>query len=632
MVLNVQGVNKQFVVDWVLQDITFRIDAREKVGLVGRNGCGKTTLFKVIVGELEPDAGSVSLVRGATIGHLRQSAIEHQRGTVLEHAEQGQEHLRHMKTRLAELEAALEAGGTTDDLDEYAMLSEHFSEADGYSIENDVRTVLGRLGFTPDQYDQDVSSLSGGEKTRLAIARLLLEEPDLLILDEPTNHLDLQATEWLEGWIRSYHGAVIVVSHDRTFLENTVNRVMELRDAKLKSYPGGFAKYLQLRAEDEERQADMAAKQAKQAQKLDEFVRRFIDSQRTAQARGRRKQLEKLEANRIQAPNKDRSMLAGIGDVSRSGDIALECQKLSVGFPDETLVTGLEWTVRWQDRWGVIGENGAGKSTLVKTVLGLHPPVSGHARIGARVELGYFTQDAADFDPEDTPLDHVVYECDLTVAQARDLLGKFLFEGDDVFKQIKFLSGGEKNKLALAVLVQSKPNLLVLDEPTNHLDMDSRDALAKVLQEYKGTLVIVSHDRWLLSQTATHILDVKRSGPVLYDGTYQEYRSRKPGGGPVKPVAKPSVVGASLGATMRPREISKEIARVRKQIEDTEHLIASQEAKIESIEKQLSAPAESDDILGLTKGHAETKEKLARSLVIWEDLHEQVSQLESMQG
>ncbi len=630
MLLSVNGVNKQYGVDWILQNVALRLDAREKAALVGRNGCGKTTLLQIVTGQLEPDSGSVHLARGASIGYLRQDALADNEGTVFSVAESGLAHLREIHERLTELEAALAAGGSDADLEEYAMLAEHVSESDGYSMERDIKTVLARMGFQEDQYAQPVATLSGGEKTRLAIAKLLLLEPDLLILDEPTNHLDLAATEWLEAWIRAYHGAVLIVSHDRAFLENTVGTVVELRDAKTKSYPAGFRKYLQLRAEDMERQADLAARQRRQMDKLDEFVRRFINSQRTAQARGRQKLLNRLQAEAVSAPGRDRSMAAGFGDVSRSGDIVLECKGLAVGFPDETLIKSLGWTVTWQERWGVIGENGAGKSTLVKTLIGEQRPLGGTRKLGARVELGYFSQDSTDFDLTETPLEFVMAECALEAGPARDLLGRFLFEGDDVFKSIGSLSGGERNKLALAALVQLRPNLLVLDEPTNHLDMDSREALAGVLAEYKGTIVLVSHDRWFLGQVADHILDVRKTGPELYNGTFDEFRDRDK---PKPKTRRPQpVVGQALSASVRPREVSKEIARVKKEIEDIEALISVQEEKVRKIELQLAEPPEGADIHALATSHTDAQANLARSMALWEELGTSLTDLQSQQG
>ena len=633
MVLSVAGVSKQFGVDIVVEDISFQIERREKVALVGRNGTGKTTLLKIITGQLEPDKGSVTVARGAKIGYLRQEHSVSRDRTVLKEAEAAVEHLIEIKDRLAELEAIMEQGASQADLDEYAMLSEHFSDAEGYALENDVRTVLKRMGFEESDFDRPTTSLSGGEKTRLAIARLLLEEPELLILDEPTNHLDLQATEWLENWIRNYHGAVLIVSHDRAFLESTVGRVLELRGHHLKSYSGNFKQYLVLRAEDLERQADMAAKQARQIAALDEYVRRFMNSQRTAQARGRLKMKTRLEESQTFAPEKEKGIRAEFSKVARSGDIALECKNLAVGFPDETLFDGFDWVVQWQDRWGVIGDNGAGKSTLIRTLLGKHKPLAGTKRLGSNIALGYFSQDTGELDPEKSPLDHMIWECGMDAGPARDLLGRFLFTGDEVFRPIKFLSGGEKNKLVLATLMEAQPNLLVLDEPTNHLDMDSREALADVLSDYSGTLVLISHDRWLLSKVANRILDVKRSGPVQFPGSFEEYRHHLNRGlRPTNSTTNVKVVHHPMEPTLSPRELSKEITRMRKVIEDREEEIAAAEAKIAELESRLAAPDSSADITALSIDHHEAKAQLDSLMADWESDHALLQELLDQQA
>ncbi len=616
MLLVVSGLSKSFGIDIVLDAVSLRVDPREKVALVGRNGTGKTTLIKILTKELEADSGSVNLVRGAKVGYLRQEKPVTAGRTVLEEVESALERQLELKERLRELEARMEAGPSDEDLNEYALVHEHFLEAEGYSAESDARTVLSRMGFEEAEFSRPTESLSGGEKTRLALARLLLEEPDLLILDEPTNHLDLKATEWLENWISNYHGAVLLVSHDREFLQNTAQKTIELRDHKAETFPGRFDQYVKLRAERDERLADMAAKQSEQIAKLDEYVRRFINSQRTAQARGRLKQLQKIEANRIAAPKKERGMAASIKATKRSGDTVLECRSLAVGFEDETLFDGFDWTVRWGERWGVIGDNGAGKSTLVKTLLGKHPAVSGSVKVGSSVDVGVFNQDAEGLDLELSPLQFLCYETGLDSGPARDLLGRFLFEGDDVFRPIRTLSGGEKNKLALARLCALSPNLLVLDEPTNHLDMASREALAQVLREFTGSLVLVSHDRWLLRQAVDNILDVTRQGPVQSTGGYDDYK-RKQAKLAVRPKEgskKPTVAHSRLS----PRELSKAIEVAKKTVAQREEDVTRCEKALSDLEARLAEPRSGDDLVELGKRYAEAKARLEGAVHDWE--------------
>lgn len=640
MLLSVANLTKAYGPDHILTGVTFRVDAREKVALVGRNGTGKTTLLKIITGRLEGDGGSVQLARGAKIGYLRQEAPVTVGLTVLEEAEQAVAHRLELRIRMEELERKLQAyedqTSTQEheaDLEEYALLHEHFLEAEGYSAERDLRVVLQRMGFTEDEFSKPTASLSGGEKTRLAIARLLLEEPDLLILDEPTNHLDLQATEWLEGWLRGYHGAVLLVSHDRRFLENTADRVLEMREGKVYGYPGPFEKFLKLREEEIARQAEVARRQEQEIAKMDEYVRRFMNSQRTAQARGRQKLMNRLIASKVEAPRSDRNMKAGFGEAQRSGDIVVEADRLSIGY-EKPLVPELNWTARIGERWGIVGENGAGKSTLVRTILGIQNELGGRVRIGSGVVAGYFSQDADDLDPTQSPLDSLVYDCDLLPAEARNLLGRFLITGDDVYRPIRTLSGGEKNKLSLARLTTLHPNLLVLDEPTNHLDMASREALAEVLKDFTGTMLLVSHDRWLLEQVTTNTLDIRRSGAIAFPGSYAEYRQWQQSGKPLPAVSRKQAtkVEEPEVPALSPRELSKEIERVRKLISQMEEDIAATEGDIGALERELSAPSKNSDVLALSLEHQALTEALQGKLSAWAEHSTRLEELQSMQG
>ncbi|MDR3691698.1 MAG: ABC-F family ATP-binding cassette domain-containing protein [Fimbriimonas sp.] len=641
MLLSVSNVAKAFGVDQILTGVTFRMEAREKVALVGRNGTGKTTLLKILTGQYEPDSGAVQLAKGAKIGYLRQEALVATDRTVLEEAEEAVKRQLTLQARLNELEDLMHADeATPEDLEEYALLHEHFLEAEGYSAERDLRVVLQKMGFTEGEFSKPTSKLSGGETTRLAIARLLLEEPDLLILDEPTNHLDLQATEWLESWLRGYHGAVLLVSHDRAFLDNTAERVLDMRDGTVKSYPGPFPKYMQLRAEEEARQAEVARRQDMEIAKMDEYVRRFMNSQRTAQARGRLKLMNRLIETKVEAPKHERGMKAGFSDVKRSGDIALDTDRLTVGFVDPgnertILFSDLDWSVRFGDRWGIIGENGSGKSTLIKVLLGEIEPLSGRTRLGSNVSAGYFSQDASDLDPDMSPLDTMVWDLDMQPPDARNLLARFLITGDDVYRPIKTLSGGEKNKLSLAKLTQMNPNLLILDEPTNHLDMASREALAGVLRDYKGSLLLVSHDRWLLSEVTDHTMDIRRSGVVLYPGSYTEYRNRS-----TKPVsAKKAAVSPSAKMpekveepSLTPRELSKEIERMTKVVTEIEAEIEADEAALKDLEGQLANLEPTADVFTLTRDHQRLQEQLESRLAAWQEQSERLDKLSALRG
>jgi ATP-binding cassette subfamily F protein 3 len=627
LILSVKGIKKLYGADIVLDGVDLRVENGEKVALIGRNGSGKTTLLRIITGQLEHDGGSVTLARGAKLGYLRQEAPVDEAKTVLGIAEEAHENLIHLKQRLAELETRLADNPNDDELEEYALLHEHFLDKEGYSAEHDLRVVLQRLGFSKDDYDKPANKLSGGEKTRLALAKLLLEEPDLLILDEPTNHLDIDAVEWLEGWLRNYRGAALIISHDREFLQNTAQRIIELSDCKARSWPGPFDKFLKLREEDEERRATAYKKQQEQMAKLDEYVRRFLNSERVGQARGRLRHLNRMKNEALAAPKKDKGMSAGFRAPKRSGDIVIEAKKIGVTFGDRVLFKDVDWTVRRGERWGVIGGNGSGKTTLIRSVLDKIEPTTGTSRLGANVELGYFTQDTTDLDPERTPLEMLNWECDMEIPAARNLLGRFLFSGDQVFQTIGSLSGGEKNKLVLAKLTAMNPNLLVLDEPTNHLDMDSREALGKVLKEYNGTVVLISHDRWLLSQVADHILDIKNGAVISYPGTFSDYRR-----GVVPPA--PIIKGVQFrdAPKVSQREISKEVQRLEKLVLEHEVNIEKQETALKEHENVLAHPQNGADLLALTKQHVDLQAALAKAVHDWEETVERLESYRAMQG
>lgn len=627
MLLDVSGVVKDFADSRVLDGVTFRMERREKLALVGRNGTGKTTLLRLLTDASEPDRGSVHLARGAHIGYLQQEHTMPPGLTVLQYAETAKEEALALQGRLAELEKLMDGGSSSPELtEEYATLHEHFVEMEGYTAQRDLTAVLGRMGFAPDEYDKPLGKLSGGERTRLSLARLMLEQPDLLILDEPTNHLDLEATEFLEGWVRGYTGAVLLVSHDREFLRRTAERVLHLEDGQVKSYPGGFDQYERLRAEEAERLERLVKKQKAEMDKLDEYVRRFMGSERTAQARGRLKMLRRLEATAVRAPKGARVMSAGFQTGRRSGDIVVDLDRVGMAF-STPLFSDVSWTVRNGERWGVIGENGAGKSTLVRLALGLLSPTQGTVRLGSNVSLAYFAQDLVDLDQSKSPFETLVWDFGMDPAPARDLLGRFLFSGDDVFRPVGTLSGGEKNKLMLAALTTLKPNLLVLDEPTNHLDMASRDALNQVLRSYEGTLIVVSHDRALLAASTDHTLDLRGGRAVLYPGSYAEYRSRQttPQRTAIaeKPVAQPS---------LSPRELSKLIEREESHLRSREEAVHEVENALAHLESELASPLEGADLHAMSARHAELTSQLAAAMDAWDRTGQELDALRRQQG
>ncbi|MGE3127537.1 MAG: ATP-binding cassette domain-containing protein [Fimbriimonadaceae bacterium] len=630
MLVTVSHVAKAYANEIVLEDVSFRVARGSTTALVGRNGCGKSTLLRILVGEESADAGSVNLAAGTRLSYMRQSQTGSADRTVWEEVMLAQSELAALRDRLDQLSRRMEAGDADPEtLEEFTVLQERFLDEEGYSLDHDAKSVLSRLGIEEPDFGRKIGELSGGQATRVAIARMLLAEPDLIVFDEPTNHLDLVATEWLERWINGFHGTVLVVSHDRRFLEATANSFVEIRNGRASIYPGNYGQYVRLRAEEAEQTARTAKKEAAQAAALDEYVRRFMGSERTAQARGRQKQLEKLEASRTQVQRKERAMAAGFDKASRSGVVSVECKALEWGYDGIPLLPELDWTVRYGERWGVVGENGAGKSTLVKTMVGKKEPVSGVSKLGSGVTVGYFAQDAEELDPARSALHHLVYGFDLTEGQARNLLGRFLFEGDDVLRPVSSLSGGERNKLVLAMLTQSRPNLLVLDEPTNHLDMDSREAMAETLAEFVGTLILVSHDRWLLGELTDNTLDVRRTGCVHFPGSFNEYRAKRCHTEENRAKNEPNRPPAPV---LTPRELSKAIQDAAKEVERTESEVGRLEDEIASLNSRLAAPEPDDDLTAMGRDHADQTAAIARAIEAWEAAILNLERLEQLQG
>lgn len=642
MLLRVNNVSKAFSGDTVFKGVTFDITARQKVALVGRNGVGKTTLIKILLGQMEPDSGQIELARNVKIGYLAQMTPVQSGRTVLEEAESALASFLELEERLAELEKKMEAAGADEeDLAEYARLSEHVTEAREDQAGMSATEMLKQLGFNEHQFDQLTDSLSGGQRTRLAMARLLIEQPDLLILDEPTNHLDVDAAQWLEGWIRHSPVTVLLISHDRVFLENTVDHVLELREESLDSYRGNFEHYLRQRAENDERKAKVAEQQQQQIDRLDAYVRRFMNSQRTAQARGRLKQMEKLKAQQVLTPKKEKSMVTRFGAVERSGELVYEAQGLSIGFPGRELTHNLDWTVTWKDRWAIVGANGTGKSTLMKVITGQLEPLAGKSRVGSGVQIGMFTQDGVHLPEDMTPLDYITRAMDWESQVARDWLGRFLITADQVLWPIRILSGGERNKLALAELIAKKPNLLILDEPTNHLDMDSRAALAMVLDDYEGTLLLVSHDRWLLRHATDSTLELRNNGFEIYPGGFEDFEQARL---KRKLETEPEIFKSSSSApklqptvprtepVLSPRELSKAITQTRQEVAEAESEVQRLEEALAQLENELNGTLTPNEAIALSARYDETQREVDRAINHWEKVTSRYEDLLSQRG
>ena len=526
MLFRLADVTKSYGAQEVLRGVTFQINPGEHVGLVGCNGAGKTTLLRLIMGVETPDSGGIERLRGFRYGALAQQVDFRGEQSVIDSALDVFENLRALESKMRELEQAMtERSGADLDrvMHEYSEAQHAYDREGGFSYHARAEAVLLGLGFTKDEFGKRAEELSGGEKNRLGLARLLLGEPDILLLDEPTNHLDVEAVEWLEDFLSGYKSAYLIISHDRFFLDHTVNRVLDLENGRVESYRGNYSDYLVEKEERREQRRRAYREQQEMIARTEEFIRRNLAGQKTKQAKSRRNFLERMER------------LENVGDVdtanfklkpaARAGDQVLVLDKLAIGFPAKTLASDLSLLLRRGERLGIIGGNGVGKTTLLRTILGEQRPIDGDLRWGAGVNIGYYDQRLMTLDERNTVIEELrgVASSVVTDGELRGFLGRFLFTGDDVFKPVGALSGGEKGRLALAKLIYSRVNTLLLDEPTNHLDIASREALEDALNEFDGTIITVSHDRYFLDRVATQILFFGEKGVEYFDGGYSEF-------------------------------------------------------------------------------------------------------------
>ena len=528
--ITISNVTKLYDPDVILDDISIAIAPGDRIGLIGRNGCGKTTLIKIMCGIITDFKGDVVLAKGRRIGYLSQEP-DLERNCTLR-----QEMLKVFAERLALedkmllLAEEMETGESPELLQQYARIQEQHEQLGGYDYEHKINRVLRGLGFTEQDFNLPVHVLSGGQKSRTTLAKLLLEEPDLLLFDEPTNHLDINGIQWLENYLNTeYKGGVLVVSHDRYFLDKVVRKVWELTEQKINVHRGNYSKYVEIK--NIEKRVDRRAYKMQQAflTKEMDFIDRNIAGQRTREAQGRRKRLERVAL--VEKPKSESPTLKlSISPSKRGGDDILRCKNISKQFDDKVLFTNLTFNVYRGDVVGIIGPNGTGKTTFFRMMLGEEKPTGGELWVGPNLKLGYYTQELEGLNPENDVLNEVWKLCsDKTQFEIRSYLAKFLFSGDDVFKQIGNLSGGEQSRVQLAKLLLKNANVLLLDEPTNHLDIPARETLENALAEYPATLFIISHDRFLLNRLATKLLifDVTKDGThtFLFEGSYTEFEA-----------------------------------------------------------------------------------------------------------
>ncbi len=515
----------------VLSGATLAVESGEKIGLVGRNGAGKTTLLNVISGNLQPDAGSVDRVGGAKIGMTSQNLYAGERGrlSVEEEIISAFSALIEREKELGELEKRLSDNPSDSLLERYGRMQSEFERDGGYEYRAKAASALSGLGFAPEQWKRPVGSFSGGEQSRVALARLLLEEPDLVLLDEPTNHLDLQAIEWLEGFVKNAKSAILVVSHDRYFLDAIAGSIVELEDGRLVRYPGNYSKYTTEKKARDEQLARKAKANAERREQLERFVEKNrAKASKATQAKSKQKLLDRME--KVEAPrNGSKNIRMDLGsETSRAGRVVLEIEGASYGYDDgEPLLNDLNLVVERGERVALLGPNGTGKSTIMRLATGEIQSQSGMIRTGHNVTLAYQDQQLARLDDTKSVLQEAMDTTGFDAPEARDLLGSFLFSGEDVFKKVGSLSGGEKNRLSLAEIVVSGANLLLLDEPTNNLDIPAREALEDALLSYRGTIFFISHDRYLLRKLATRVVELENRKLTNYLGGYDYYRSHR---------------------------------------------------------------------------------------------------------
>ena len=633
MQLVVENIAKSFGIHEIFKDVSFMLEQGEKVGLVGVNGGGKTTLLRCLLAPETVDGGFIKFEPGLRIGYVQQGFQGIGEGTLWQFLVNAGKDILELRQKMSELEKQVAAakGAELDSLlADYARVSNIYEHADGYNYENRIKIVLHGLGFPENEWDKPAENFSGGQKTRILLAAALVKEPDLLILDEPTNHLDIRMTEWLEGYLRNFKGGVLIVSHDRFFLNNVVGRVLEMEGGHLQNFKGNYDQYL---AQKEIQMATMeAAYEAQQEYiaRTEAYIRRFKAGIKSKMARGRQSQLNRLE--RVEGPERIEEFELRLPPAPESAERVLVLEELSVGYGENILLKDINLVLRKGEKTALLGPNGAGKTTLLKTILGELSPVTGKAKIGNRVKIGYFSQSYERLDPSQTLLDNFLTEYGYTTEHTRSLLGGMLFHGDDVFKEIGTLSGGQKARLVLLKLVLDGANLLILDEPTNHLDIAAREAVEAALEAFDGTVLVVSHDRYFINEVASRIWEIDNQQVNDYKGNYSFYVEEKVKRAALEATADTGSKSDNKVAAKesRPAKAKPEEKQRRYSEQELEKLLAKvelnireQEAMLKLLEKQLADPANHEDLENsarLAEEYEKMKKEIDKLMLKWEEL------------
>ena len=531
IILQGNKIERSFSGDVLFDNINIQVDEKDRIALVGRNGAGKSTLLKILVGEEAPTSGEINTKRDLSLSYLAQDSRFESENTIFDEMLHVFDDVRSMESRLRKMEMQMaELTGDAFDklMSDYDRLSEEFRVKGGFTYEAEIKAILNGFKFDESMWQMKISELSGGQNTRLALAKMLLEKPELLVLDEPTNHLDIETIAWLENYLVNYQGALIIVSHDRYFLDKVATVTLDLTKHSLDRYVGNYSKFMDLKAEKLALEAKNYEKQAKEIAKLEDFVQRnLVRASTTKRAQARRKQLEKMERlDKPSAGQKSANMTFHADKVS--GNVVLTVADAAIGYDDQILSEPINIDVKKFDAIAIVGPNGIGKSTLIKSIVGQIPFIKGTSTYGANVEVGYYDQTQSNLTHTNTVLDELWNDFSTTPeVEIRNRLGAFLFSGDDVKKSVSMLSGGERARLLLAKLSMQNNNFLILDEPTNHLDIDSKEVLEDALIDFDGTLLFVSHDRYFINRVATKVLEISEEGSTLYLGDYDYYLEKK---------------------------------------------------------------------------------------------------------
>ena len=632
IILQANKIERSFAGEVLFDNINLQVDERDRIALVGKNGAGKSTLLKILVGEEEPTSGEINKKKDISLSYLAQDSRFESENTIYDEMLHVFDDLRRTEQQLRQME--LEMGEKSgEDLDklmsDYDRLSENFRQAGGFTYEADIRSILNGFKFDESMWQMKIAELSGGQNTRLALAKMLLEKPNLLVLDEPTNHLDIETIAWLENYLVNYSGALIIVSHDRYFLDKVATITLDLTKHSLDRYVGNYSRFVELKEQKLATEEKNYEKQQKEIAALEDFVNRnLVRASTTKRAQSRRKQLEKMERlDKPEAGKKSANMT--FQSEKTSGNVVLTVENAAVGYDGEVLSEPINLDLRKMNAVAIVGPNGIGKSTFIKSIVDQIPFIKGEKRFGANVEVGYYDQTQSKLTPSNTVLDELWNDFKLTPeVEIRNRLGAFLFSGDDVKKSVGMLSGGEKARLLLAKLSMENNNFLILDEPTNHLDIDSKEVLENALIDFDGTLLFVSHDRYFINRVATHVLELSENGSTLYLGDYDYYVEKKAevemSQTEETSTSNQAKEVSSVNDYQAQKESQKEARKLMRQIENLEAEIEELESQSQAISEQMLETNDAGKLMELQAELDKICHRQEEAMLEWEELSEQV--------